>query len=63
MSVAVMGCAVNGPGEASRADIGLACGDGRAVIFQKGEIVKTVSEAIAARELIGGMEALWEALT
>jgi (E)-4-hydroxy-3-methylbut-2-enyl-diphosphate synthase len=63
MSVAVMGCAVNGPGEASRADIGLACGDGKAVIFQKGEIVRTVSEAIAARELIKGMEALWEALT
>jgi (E)-4-hydroxy-3-methylbut-2-enyl-diphosphate synthase len=63
ISVAVMGCAVNGPGEASRADIGLACGDGRAVIFQKGTIVKTVPEAYAAAELIKGMEALWESVT
>jgi (E)-4-hydroxy-3-methylbut-2-enyl-diphosphate synthase len=63
ISVAVMGCAVNGPGEASRADIGLACGDGRAVIFQKGGIVKTVSEELAAAELIRGMEALWESAT
>jgi (E)-4-hydroxy-3-methylbut-2-enyl-diphosphate synthase len=63
ISVAVMGCAVNGPGEASRADIGLACGDGKAVIFQKGRIVKTVPEALAAEELIGGMEVLWESMT
>jgi (E)-4-hydroxy-3-methylbut-2-enyl-diphosphate synthase len=63
ISVAVMGCAVNGPGEASRADIGLACGDGRAVIFQKGLVVKTVPEAYAATELIKGMEALWKSMT
>jgi (E)-4-hydroxy-3-methylbut-2-enyl-diphosphate synthase len=63
MSVAVMGCAVNGPGEAAHADIGVACGDGRAVIFQKGAIAKTVPEASAAAELIKGMEAIWESLT
>jgi (E)-4-hydroxy-3-methylbut-2-enyl-diphosphate synthase len=58
-----MGCAVNGPGEAAHADIGAACGDGRAVIFQKGAIVKTVPAATAAAELIKGMEAIWESLT
>ena len=38
--VAVMGCAVNGPGEASRADFGIAGGDGEGVLFRKGKIVK-----------------------
>jgi len=37
-----MGCAVNGPGEASRADYGIAGGDGAGVIFKKGEIIKKV---------------------
>ncbi|MDR2132658.1 MAG: flavodoxin-dependent (E)-4-hydroxy-3-methylbut-2-enyl-diphosphate synthase [Clostridiales Family XIII bacterium] len=62
MSVAVMGCAVNGPGEASHADIGAACGDGRAVIFRRGAIVKTVPEEAVAAELIEGMEVIWESL-
>ena len=39
--VAVMGCAVNGPGEAREADFGVAGGDGRGVIFAKGEILMT----------------------
>jgi (E)-4-hydroxy-3-methylbut-2-enyl-diphosphate synthase len=42
--VAVMGCVVNGPGEAKDADIGIACGKGRAVLFKKGEKVKTIKE-------------------
>jgi (E)-4-hydroxy-3-methylbut-2-enyl-diphosphate synthase len=63
MSVAVMGCAVNGPGEAAQADIGAACGDGRAVIFQKGVIVKTVPAEAAAETLIEGMEVIWKYLT
>lgn len=42
LKIAVMGCIVNGPGEARDADIGVAGGDGKAVIFKKGEIVKTV---------------------
>jgi (E)-4-hydroxy-3-methylbut-2-enyl-diphosphate synthase len=42
--VAVMGCVVNGPGESRDADVGLAGGKGRGVIFRKGEIVKTVPE-------------------
>lgn len=42
--VAVMGCVVNGPGEAKDADVGIACGRGRGVIFRKGEQVRTVEE-------------------
>ncbi len=44
LTVAVMGCVVNGPGEAKMADLGIAGGKGRGVIFRKGEIVKTVDE-------------------
>lgn len=44
IDLAVMGCAVNGPGEASHADIGVACGDGKGVIFKKGKIIDTVKE-------------------
>jgi (E)-4-hydroxy-3-methylbut-2-enyl-diphosphate synthase len=44
LTVAVMGCVVNGPGEAKAADVGIACGKGRGVIFRKGEIVRTVEE-------------------
>jgi len=42
--VAVMGCVVNGPGEAREADVGLACGKGRGVIFRRGEKVRVVEE-------------------
>ena len=45
MKVAVMGCVVNGPGEAMDADLGVAGGKGRAVIFRHGEILQTVDEA------------------
>ena len=44
LTVAVMGCAVNGPGEARHADIGIAGGDGAGLLFKKGEIVKKVPE-------------------
>jgi (E)-4-hydroxy-3-methylbut-2-enyl-diphosphate synthase len=44
IKVAVMGCIVNGPGEAKDADIGIACGKGRAVLFKKGEKIKTIEE-------------------
>lgn len=44
LKVAIMGCMVNGPGEAREADIGLACGRGQAVIFKKGRIWKKVKE-------------------
>ena len=45
VKVAVMGCEVNGPGEAKDADVGIAAGAGRAVIFRKGEKVRVVPEA------------------
>jgi (E)-4-hydroxy-3-methylbut-2-enyl-diphosphate synthase len=44
IKVAVMGCVVNGPGEARDADVGIACGKSRGVIFRKGEKVRTVEE-------------------
>jgi (E)-4-hydroxy-3-methylbut-2-enyl-diphosphate synthase len=52
ISVAVMGCAVNGPGEAREADFGVACGKGKGLIFRNGETVKTVQEEDIAKELI-----------
>lgn len=45
IKVAVMGCIVNGPGEAKDADVGIACGKGRGAIFRKGKVVRTVEEA------------------
>lgn len=44
ITVAVMGCAVNGPGEAREADVGVACGDGCGLLFRKGEILHKVPE-------------------
>lgn len=44
IKVAVMGCVVNGPGEAKEADVGIACGKGKGAIFRKGQVVRTVSE-------------------
>ena len=54
--IAVMGCAVNGPGEAREADIGLAFGKDSAVLFEKGEAVKTVKENEAVGILLGRLE-------
>jgi (E)-4-hydroxy-3-methylbut-2-enyl-diphosphate synthase len=53
IKVAVMGCIVNGPGEAKDADIGIACGKGRAVLFKKGEKIKTIEEKDFVRVLMG----------
>ena len=44
LRVAVMGCVVNGPGEAREADLGVASGNGKGQIFVKGEVIKTVPE-------------------
>lgn len=52
ITVAVMGCVVNGPGEAKEADIGIAGGDGCAVLFKKGEILRKVSEEDILKELL-----------
>ncbi|OUE30881.1 4-hydroxy-3-methylbut-2-en-1-yl diphosphate synthase [Clavibacter michiganensis] len=52
LRVAVMGCVVNGPGEAREAELGVASGNGRGQIFVKGEVIKTVPEAEIVRTLI-----------
>ncbi len=52
IKVAVMGCAVNGPGEAKEADFGVAGGRGEGLLFRKGEIIKKVSEDRIVPELI-----------
>lgn len=52
LKVAVMGCAVNGPGEAREADLGIAGGDGVGLIFRKGEIVKKVPQERLVDELM-----------
>ncbi|QAV71498.1 flavodoxin-dependent (E)-4-hydroxy-3-methylbut-2-enyl-diphosphate synthase [Salinibacterium sp. UTAS2018] len=52
LRVAVMGCVVNGPGEAREADLGVASGNGKGQIFVKGEVIKTVPEADIVATLI-----------
>ncbi len=52
ITVAVMGCVVNGPGEASQADIGIACGKQSGVIFKKGQRLRTVNENELLTELM-----------
>lgn len=58
ITVAVMGCAVNGPGEAREADIGVAGGKGEGLIFKKGKIVKKVPESRLLEELLREVEKL-----
>ena len=58
LHVAVMGCVVNGPGEAKGADVGIAGGKGQYVIFRKGEVIKKVSEKEAYKELIAEIDKL-----
>lgn len=58
IKVAVMGCVVNGPGEAREADIGIAGGDGVGLIFKKGEIIRKVPEGKLIEELIKEVELL-----
>ncbi len=52
ITVAIMGCPVNGPGEAREADVGIAGGNGQGIIFAKGEVVKKVAEKDLLDELI-----------
>lgn len=56
ITVAVMGCVVNGPGEAKEADFGIAGGDGCGVIFKKGEIIRKVPENALLEELLREIE-------
>jgi len=52
MRVAVMGCIVNGPGEAREADVGVAAGKGKGQIFVRGEVVRTVPEEAIVEEIV-----------
>lgn len=56
--VAVMGCAVNGPGEAREADIGIAGGDGEALLFKKGEVIRKIPQDRIVDELLAEIEKL-----
>lgn len=56
LTVAIMGCAVNGPGEAKEADLGVACGDKTGLIFKKGEILKKVDENSIVSTLVQMIE-------
>ncbi|MCK9443607.1 MAG: flavodoxin-dependent (E)-4-hydroxy-3-methylbut-2-enyl-diphosphate synthase [Tissierellaceae bacterium] len=56
IKVAIMGCAVNGPGEAREADIGIAGGNGEGLIFRKGKIIKKVKENELLNELLKEIE-------
>ena len=58
ITVAVMGCVVNGPGEAREADVGLAGGKGKVALFRKGEVIRTVEEDQAVEELMQEIESL-----
>lgn len=56
LTIAVMGCEVNGPGEAAEADLGLACGKGAGLIFRSGKIVKKVAEAEMVEALMAELQ-------
>jgi len=56
IKIAIMGCEVNGPGEARDADIGIAAEPGRGVIFKKGKVVKVVEESKIIEELLSQIE-------
>ena len=60
LRVAVMGCVVNGPGEAREADLGVASGNGKGQIFVKGEVIKTVPESEIVETLIAEAQRLAE---
>jgi (E)-4-hydroxy-3-methylbut-2-enyl-diphosphate synthase len=58
IKVAVMGCVVNGPGEAKDADVGIACGKGKGAIFKKGEVVSVVEEKDFLEALMAEIDSL-----
>jgi (E)-4-hydroxy-3-methylbut-2-enyl-diphosphate synthase len=58
LKVAVMGCVVNGPGEAKDADIGVACGQGKAVLFKKGQLLRTIETGVILSELLREIEGM-----
>ena len=62
LRVALMGCAVNGPGEAREADIGICGGDGEALLIAKGRIIRKISEEDVISVLIGELKKIKETM-
>ncbi len=62
VKVAVMGCVVNGPGEARAADVGIACGKARCVLFKRGEILRTIREEDSIEALMKEVESFNESI-
>ena len=58
ITVAVMGCVVNGPGEGKHADIGIAGAGGKAIIFKKGKIIRTIDDKDADKVFREELESL-----
>ena len=58
LTVAVMGCAVNGPGEAKHADVGVACGKGTGLLFRRGQILRKVKEKDILSSLLSEVQRL-----
>jgi (E)-4-hydroxy-3-methylbut-2-enyl-diphosphate synthase len=58
LKVALMGCVVNGPGEAAEADIGIAGGKGYGLLFKKGKVIKKVKEKDFVKTLLGEIDSM-----
>ncbi len=56
IKVAIMGCAVNGPGEAKEADIGIAGGDGKGILFKKGKVIRKIDQEDLVDQLMGEID-------
>lgn len=56
LKVAIMGCVVNGPGEAREADIGIAGGDGVGILFKKGKVIKKIPQSQLVKALLEEIE-------
>ena len=60
IKVAIMGCVVNGPGEAKEADIGIAGGDGKGILFKKGKVVRKIEQADLVAQLLKEIDIMTE---
>ncbi len=61
LTVALMGCVVNGPGEAKHADLGIACGENEGLLFRKGEIIRKVPESEIVKTLVTEIKEMLDA--
>jgi len=58
IKVAIMGCAVNGPGEAKEADIGIAGGDGKGILFKKGKVIRKIDQDCLVKQLLEEIDSM-----